>query len=180
MSELTPGDMRQALKHGTEIRNRYFYDDSDPVSALCDGASETEILDLEAAIGYRLPPSYRLFLSISNGWDYVDAHVSLMSSYDVKKAAETKEFAKWYADMGKYGLDYPKNVIVVGTSDITEAKYLLIVPEATAVKKNFDSLPEEWPFMYLSESSDYIYENFWDFLKKSEQMYKGLVEDEDL
>ena len=92
----------------------------------------------------------------------------------------TKEFAKWYADMGKYDLDYPKNVVVVGTSDITEAKYLLVVPDANAEKKEFESLPEEWPVMYLSESSDYVYDDFWDFLKKSEEMYKELVEDEDL
>lgn len=180
MSELTPEDMRQALRRGTEIRNRYFYDESDPVSALHNGASDAEILDLEASLGYRLPPTYRLFLSISNGWDFVDAHLSLMSSRDIKNAAETKEFAKWYADMGKYDLDYPKNVVVVGTSDITEAKYLLVVPDANAEKKEFESLPEEWPVMYLSESSDYVYDDFWDFLKKSEEMYKELVEDEDL
>ncbi|MBU4263382.1 MAG: SMI1/KNR4 family protein [Proteobacteria bacterium] len=180
MSKLTPEDMRQALKRGAEIRNRYFYDETDPVSALHDGASDAEILDLEASIGYQLPPSYRLFLSISNGWDFVDAHVSLISSHDIKNSFENKEFAKWYDDMEKHGLDYPKNVVVIGTSDITEAKYLLVVPDVNAGKKEFELFSEEWPVMYLSASSDFVYKDFWDFLNKSEEMYKELVEDEDL
>jgi hypothetical protein len=178
MSEITLEDIRQALRRGVEIRNRYFYDESDPVSALHDGASNADILTLETTLGYRLPPSYRLFLSISDGWDFVDAHITLMSSHDIKHAIETKEFAKWYADIMKYGLDYPKNIVVVGTSDITEAKYLLVVPDGIAEKKKFESLLEEWPFMYLSESSDYVYDGFFDFLKKSEEMYKTLVESE--
>lgn len=33
-----------------------------------DGASEADIQDLERRLGTRLPPSYREFLSVSNGW----------------------------------------------------------------------------------------------------------------
>jgi len=180
MADVTLDEMRQALKRGVTIRNRYFYDETDPVSALRDGASEAEILDLEAAIGYRLPAYYRLFLLISNGWDFVDAHISLMSTHDIKRSHKSKEFEKWYADMGNYELDYPKNVLAIGTSDITEAKYLLVLPDFHENNQHIERHTNEWPIMYLSESSDYTYDNFMDFLAESENMYNELVENDRL
>ncbi|MFJ5230803.1 SMI1/KNR4 family protein [Kitasatospora sp. NPDC088391] len=37
-----------------------------------DGATEADIEALERRLGTRLPPSYREFLAVSNGWSHVD------------------------------------------------------------------------------------------------------------
>jgi hypothetical protein len=39
-----------------------------------DGADETQIEELERRLGAALPPSYRQFLAVSNGWSHVDDH----------------------------------------------------------------------------------------------------------
>jgi hypothetical protein len=39
-----------------------------------EGASETQIEELERRLGVALPPSYRQFLAVSNGWNHVDDH----------------------------------------------------------------------------------------------------------
>jgi SMI1 / KNR4 family (SUKH-1) len=178
MSNPTLEEMRRALERGVIIRNRYFVTEEDPISALSDGATEAEISELENCIGYKLPLSYRLFLTASNGWDYVDALISLMSCDKIKTSYENESFKDWCSEMKKYDSDFPKKFLVIGSADMGDANYLLLLPEE---KEGFlESPQEDYPIMYISSSTDYVYKNFYNFLLESEKTYQELVEEEGL
>lgn len=44
------------------------------------GATEEQIAFAEARLGTRLPPSYRAFLAVSNGWRFIDGGISKLWS----------------------------------------------------------------------------------------------------
>src|SRR5262245_21740975 len=46
------------------------------------GANEEEIAELEARLGTRLPPSYRSFLAVTNGWHHVGGFIERLWSTD--------------------------------------------------------------------------------------------------
>jgi len=54
-----------------------------------DGASEAEISALESQLGKRLPPSYRSFLSVSDGWRHPGPYI-----YDLWPVEQVAWFAE--------------------------------------------------------------------------------------
>ncbi|PBC07836.1 SMI1/KNR4 family protein [Mesorhizobium sp. WSM3859] len=173
MAEIDAKRLKEMLDRGVAIRNRYFDDEDDPVSALRQGASEQAIKALENQLGLRLPDSYRLFLSLSNGWDFVDAHVSLMSCQEIANAYKNNTFAQWYRDVWLEELEYPEHTLIIGTSDITPAKYLLVLPDPS----ESESKDTDWQIMYVSDDNEFYYDDFVAYLKQSEQTYRQLVGD---
>lgn len=72
------------------------------------GASEAEIVSAEQRLGVRLPPSYRAFLSISNGFDDIGPFI-----YRLYTAAEINWFSernKGWIDAYQEGLEGGKDV----------------------------------------------------------------------
>jgi len=53
--------------------------DLDVKQILAPPASEKELEEFEVQLGYRLPPSYRLFLSLHNGWQHWEGDTDLIS-----------------------------------------------------------------------------------------------------
>ncbi|WP_192182793.1 SMI1/KNR4 family protein [Mesorhizobium amorphae] len=178
MAEIDAKRLKEMLDRGVAIRNRYFNDEDDPVSALCERASEQAIQALESQLGFRLPNAYRLFLSLSNGWDFVDAHVSLMSCEDIGNAYKNNAFAQWYHDVWLEELEYPEHTLVIGTSDITPAKYLLVLPDPDDGNKKAEPKDTDWKIMYVDDDSEFYYDDFVDYLQQSEQTYRDLVDGE--
>ena len=68
-SELTMR-VSAAVKAGVEARSKFYAADEDieDKQQLGPPASEEQIAKLEQKIGIALPPSYRAFLTIHNGW----------------------------------------------------------------------------------------------------------------
>ncbi len=159
------------LDRGVAVRNRYFDEDDDPRSALRSGASDAEIKTLERKIGRTLPQSYRDFLSLSNGWDSFDATVTLLSAKQAGDAYALKKFTRWYREMGFAELGYPdpSQTVVIGSSAITAAKYLLVLPRP--VRGRF---PTEWKVMFVDSGVERIYPSFLELVKRTEAVYAKL------
>jgi hypothetical protein len=114
-------------------------------------ATESEILRVEDRLGVRLPPSYRSFLSVSNGWrPFSGAVERLLTVQEIEhfRAADPKglaEIEKYYKESDlsdEQYLDYetPKNMealrhryyagsLLVGTGWGVEADMILLNPQ---------------------------------------------------
>jgi hypothetical protein len=61
-------------------------------------AAEAEIADFEGWIGFSLPPTYRVFLSLHNGWRCFQADISLLSIAEQRQGEAADFIASWKAD----------------------------------------------------------------------------------
>lgn len=171
MVNVSREDIEHALSRSVLIRNRYFVDLS-VRSCLRGPALPESIRSLEKVIGGRLPDSYRMFLSISNGWDYFDANVTLLSCEEVKFGFVSDLYLQWYKDIMFADFDYPKRTLVIGTSDSSPAKYLLVLPD--------NSHPDEQRIMSIDEEGAAFYDDFFEMLESTYVDYVELVEEEGL
>ncbi|MGJ3249629.1 MAG: SMI1/KNR4 family protein [Elainellaceae cyanobacterium] len=68
------------------------------------GAAEEEILELETRLGMKLPPSYRTFLSYSNGWFLLNECSVLLSTHEVNWfAARNQNWIDAWVEAGTEG-----------------------------------------------------------------------------
>lgn len=86
-------------------------------------ATEPEIAQLEKSLHIKLPAQYRTFLACANGWNYVFASTSLLSTDEVPYAQNLLREWPWLkqALQRKRYKDYS----VIGTSDNDDAVILI-------------------------------------------------------
>ena len=114
-----------------------------------DGASETQICEAEKRLGVKFPPSYRTFLSVSNGWPDVWNAVEPGELWPTEKIAWTRDqdpeiieiFGDQYGeemtleahlaargkDFGEYGANFMRNLLSI--SDHGDACDLVLCPD---------------------------------------------------
>lgn len=94
-----------------------------------DGASETEIVAAEARLGITLPPSYRMFLTESNGWRNCGPFIyDLWSCADVRWFAEgNQEWIDAYVHPEENGItiQYPPGMEPPEPQPLTDEEYLV-------------------------------------------------------
>lgn len=155
-------NVKKALANLTEAR-RAFLDkleisDSGPPPA---PASEEDVAHLEQVVGRRLPPSYRAFLLLQNGFPELDGETNVLAinemiSHISGKAAELLD------DIAKMSeQDSIRSCIVFGRSDQSPSAFLFD-PEQQDDKG-------EWKVIVFDEEEgiDAIHESFLAFLVKS-------------
>jgi hypothetical protein len=80
-----------------------------------EGASELEIQQSEARLGVRLPPSYRSFLGISNGWRHASYFI-----YDLLPTSDIR----WFHEKNQDWIDAFVEPMR-GTPDVSDEEYLV-------------------------------------------------------
>src|SRR5262245_20526644 len=87
-------------------------------------AAEEEVASLEKQLGARLPPSYRAFLRVSNGWCFPS--VSILDLFPVEKVA-------WFRELNQSWID----AYVSGHAElsrVTDEEYCDYGPKQDCVK----------------------------------------------
>ena len=144
------------------------------------GATEAQITALETRIGARLPPSYRQFLAVSNGWRNTGAFIYKMWS---------AEEVEWFRVRNQEWIDiwnsiddddsYPDHEgrgmkTALEISDTGDAAILLLNPQVITP----DGEWEAWFFSNWNPGAR-RYASFWDLMHAQYKTMISLVDHED-
>ena len=104
-------------------------------------ASEAQLVELEALLGARLPPSYRAFLSLHDGMRFVDDYGEdyLFTIYTVAQlmAPADDEEGPWDQPLFADGELERRNVLAIGRTYVTGIMYYL--------DRSAPGVDGEWP-----------------------------------
>ncbi len=134
-------------------------------------ASEEEIKHLESTIGMKLPPSYRAFLRLHNGWKMVDGSPDFFSISQILDYMSSKDHFDLMKNASIRNDDFVKNSLVIGASMNSPDIYLL----------NPDKINSEgeWEFIDYDKLDYETYPSFLDFLIDSEKIYNAPISIDD-
>lgn len=165
--------IQNAVNEGRKIRSAYYaMIDLPDEQQLGPPASETDLVGLETWLGKPLPPSYRAFLSLHNGWRQVDGAMDLLSTEEIIKGPRHKIIQAWQAQLKKIGDFVAANSIVIGLSEVTATK-LLLDPNRTNPQG-------EWTVVQHHNYEENNYPSFLVWLESSIDEFRQLIEEENL
>jgi cell wall assembly regulator SMI1 len=126
MSEDLVNAVATAVKEAYKARSRFYSAMSEPdEQRLGAPAPEVSVRGLEKALGLMLPPSYRAFLLLHDGWKMVDAATDLYSCSELISTAGDPRTKKWRKIAVDHGDSFANSGIVIGGSKFSASKYLL-------------------------------------------------------
>lgn len=165
------------VQRGFRSRSR-FYESSDleDEQQLGPPAGEAEIRELEERIGHSLPPSYRAFLLMHNGWQMVSATTDLLSVGDMLRGPIHDRVMRWQQRAAQSGNALAGKGLVIGYSKLTQTRVILD-PD--------DVVDGEWRLIEMYKDEEVEYSSFLEWLEKSSQDFDSIVnnplrEDEDV
>lgn len=112
-------------------------------------ATEIKIAQLEKSLRVKLPAAYRTFLACANGWKYVFASTSLLSTDEIPEAQNLLKEWPWL----KKALQRKryKNYFIIGTSDNDDA-VILITAKGLVLEYSSGEVGEYQDFEIFFES----------------------------
>jgi hypothetical protein len=161
----------RAVEEGRRARSAYYDAIELPDDqTLGPPVPPTLLTQFEDQLGKKLPPSYRQFLSLHNGWQMAMGAVDLLSVEEMLGGPRHEKVLRWQREQAKAGDPFAPNGLVVGHSDITPTVFLLD-----------PSSPDEdgeWPLIRYDYSPEQVYPSFLDWLESSVQTFRRLAEKE--
>jgi len=130
-------------------------------------ASEEQIARIEQQIGKPLPPSYRAFLSLFNGWRMVDGETDLLSVEEMLGGRRADRIRDWQRNAAKWGDEVGGHGFVIGFSDISQSRIIL---DPRRVGAN-----NEWRLFENYKDEEEEYDSFLDWLEQSVDDYQELA-----
>jgi cell wall assembly regulator SMI1 len=130
-------------------------------------ASEEQIGLLERKVGQRLPPSYRKFLLLHDGWDMVDGTTDLLSLRDLLHGPRAAKIAAWQEKVRQYGETRFADGLVIGHSLVGQQRIILDPRQVND--------EGEWTLIALDKDSQDDYESFVVWLEQSVVDYQELA-----
>ena len=118
--------IKLAVMQGMAERKNYFEAIGLPDEQMLGRpAAESDLVTLETRLGRSLPPSYRTFLGLFDGWKMIDGGVDLLPVQDLLGGVNHINIESWRQQMKVTGEDVAARSLVIGISGITPTKYLL-------------------------------------------------------
>jgi hypothetical protein len=157
-----------AVAEGRQARSAYYASiDLPDEQQLGPPASATQLQALETALDRKLPPSYRQFLAMHDGWRMVNGAMDLLSVAELLGGPRHDKIVRWQKQMLTSGDTVAANSLVIGASDITPTKLLL----------DPDTLTEggEWLMVHYHKGPEDRYLSFLDWLEGSAQGFRELL-----
>lgn len=180
--------VKRAIKESRDARDRFvkqMYEvsetlgysepgerDEDERQVFGDPVSEEQLLELEKEIHHTLPPTYRAFLSIHDGWKVIDGSQDFFSINEILDWRKRKDPSGWIAIATEAGDGVVGDCLVIGASDDSPDKYLLN-PEKVSGEG-------EWEFIEYSKEGGEYFPSFLDFLQKTKQQFDESREELDM
>jgi cell wall assembly regulator SMI1 len=171
--------IRRAVIDGYEARS-YHYATVDPDMAdeqqLGSPAPESRIVDLETGLGRPLPPSYRAFLSMYNGWRMgVSGATDLLSVEEMLDGPRAERVREWRQLAQKLAQKYAGDeaevvarALVIGVSDVTPTRVLL---DPETIDAN-----GEWRLVEYYYGVEQVYPSFLSWLEATVEEFRQLAE----
>src|SRR3954462_9242611 len=98
-----PEDLNPLIDKVFDLRRQYYEIDTQLKQQLAPPASETEISEFEETIGFALPPSYRAFLLLHNGWTRWEGDIHILSLGQMKEGPYAEWIGKWKKEAEESG-----------------------------------------------------------------------------
>jgi hypothetical protein len=130
-------------------------------------ATEEQIAQFEQHIGHVLPPSYRTFLSLYNGWRMVDGETDLLSTDEMLGGRRADRIREWQQNAAKWGDEVGGHGLVIGFSDISQSRVILD-PRKVAPD-------DEWRLFENYKDEEQEYDSFLEWLEQSVDDYLELA-----
>lgn len=160
--------IRSAVEQGVSARSKYFHAIDLPDEQVLGGPGDPgAIARIEARMGRRLPPSYRQFLLMFDGWRMVDGGVDLLTAADMVDGETFRLIQEWQERAGNLGDDVALRCLVIGTSNVTPTKYLL---DPDIVDKS-----GEWQFVQHHDGVEAVVSSFLAWLEQAVGEYLELA-----
>jgi hypothetical protein len=169
MAEALEERIQRAIVAGKEARSAYYKAILLPdEQILGPPASEAQLRELETRLNKPLPPSYRVFLSLCDGWRMVAGGVDLLSIQDMLYGPRADRITKWQHQMARSGDSVAANSLVIGDSTITPTKLLL---DPDTVDAN-----GEWAVVQHHKDEEVTYPSFLAWLEESVDEFRELLQ----
>lgn len=163
-----------AVKHGVEARSAFYASmEIEDGQSLGSPADPELIQSLEARIGRALPPSYKAFLSLHNGWRMVDAETDLLPVEEMLDGPRAANIKDWQQQAAKWNDEIAAKGLVIGHSDISPSRILL---DSSTITED-----GEWRLLERYKDEQVEYGSFVDWLEQSMSDYEDIadLDDED-
>jgi hypothetical protein len=161
----------RAVIEGKSARSEYyseiFLEDE---QLLGDPAVEAKIEELEARIMRKLPPSYRMFLRLFNGWRMASGAIDLLTVEDMLEGASSGLIKNWELGDDYKGETEAVECLVIGLSEVSSIKFLLDPSRLDEVG--------EWAMIGYDGGEDWVVSSFLIWLEESVNEFRELAEDE--
>jgi hypothetical protein len=126
MSQELNDRLEAAVMRGMRARSRFYASiELEDEQSLGPPASADDIRRLEKACGHALPPSYRSFLALHDGWFMVDGGCDLLPVAQLLSGPSVEKIRKWQASMAKEGETALASGLVIGFSAISQKRVVL-------------------------------------------------------
>jgi hypothetical protein len=163
----------QAIKEGVEARAAFYAALEEPdMQKLGPPANTHEITEVEQFFGITLPPSYRAFLELHNGWLMFDAATDLFSTTSLLKEAKSPRLKKWREIASEEEGIESSSLILIGASKVAAMKYFI---DPTQVGADGEMCVIEHEKVVEEK-----YKNFLDFLLQLNAVYRNGVPESNL
>ncbi|WP_084501428.1 SMI1/KNR4 family protein [Nocardia xishanensis] len=161
--------VRRAVEDGVRARSAYYASIGlDDLQTLGAPAGEQLIRRLETRIGQSLPPSYRAFLLLHNGWQMVDGVTDLLPVEDLLGGAKAERIEAWQRQADKSADPVAAGGVVIGWADANQTRILLDPSDATD--------DGDWRLVQHYKDEEGEYDSFIHWLEESVDEYQELVE----
>ena len=161
----------RAVTEGRKARSAYYAAVELPdEQELGPPATPAAIAKLEARVGRPLPPSYRTFLSLHDGWKMASGAMDLLSIKDRLEGPMSEAIKKWQEKALKAGDKTAGAALVIGWDKVTASR-LLLDPRVPAGEK-------EWPVIEHHRVEEGDYPDFLAWLEESNEDFRELAREE--
>jgi len=135
------------------------------------GASKKQIVRTEKRLGSALPPSYREFLRLTNGWRRTSPFIERVWPVEQIKpfSVNNQEWIDIWLDVDSESLEARYLPSAVQISEVGDAAVLLLIPE-------LPSHDGEWEGWFLSSWRGIAvrYPSFWDLMQAEYATFKNI------
>jgi cell wall assembly regulator SMI1 len=171
--------IRRAVIDGYEARSDH-YATIDPDMAdeqqLGSPTPESRIVDLETRLGRPLPPSYRAFLSMYNGWRMgVNAATDLLTVEEMLDGPRAERVGAWRQLAQELAQKYAQGeveivarALVIGVAEVTPTRVLL---DPKTIDAN-----GEWALVEYYYGVEHVYPSFLNWLEATVEEFRQLAE----
>jgi SMI1 / KNR4 family (SUKH-1) len=162
--------IQSAVKEGRKARSAYYANIVlEDEQELGGPAPEAQLVNIENRVGRRLPPSYRTFLSLYNGWRMISGAIDLLSIEEMLGGPRAEQVHKWQQEAVRN--DYEAITVrslVIGLGEITATR-ILLDPETIG--------PDgEWALVLYDRGEAEEYSSFIEWLEASVAIFRDMVE----
>jgi hypothetical protein len=170
---ISPGTIEEWIQEVLRLNEQYYtLIEVESEQALGPPNTEERIRQLEDHVDYRLPPSYRMFLSLHDGWNNWEGDERLLSIGDFYSGRYFEQVRKIKQFAWDEGISVLVEGIVVGVC-LTSASLLLLDPTRTDERGEMEIV--NWEHTEVERFPDFL-----KLLQDSAVDLRIMIQDEEL